>query len=178
MSYTAVFPLVRTRAFSGAFDYSVPAELEARLIPGALVAVSLGSQTVIGVVLEVRAQTAHEGRMLPVRDLLDVPAIPADLLDLARRIEHYYLTSFAAALTLVCPPLGALKVARQYELTAAGRAALGAGEEALGRLDGLKLPAGPLTRLADKYRRRGWVRVAYCVHVVGAAPVSLSLIHI
>jgi len=175
MSYTAVFPLVRTRAFSGAFDYSVPAELEARLIPGALVAVSLGSQTVIGVVLEVRAQTAHEGRMLPVRDLLDVPAIPADLLDLARRIEHYYLTSFAAALTLVCPPLGALKVARQYELTAEGRAALGAGEEALGRLDGLKLPAGPLTRLADKYRRRGWVRVAYCVHVVGAAPVSRVL---
>ena len=175
MSYAAVFPLVRTRAFSEAFDYSVPAELEERLIPGALVAVSLGSQTVIGVVLEVRAQTAHEGRMLPVRDLLDVPAIPADLLDLARRIEHYYLTSFAAALTLVCPPLGALKVARQYELTAEGRAAQGAGEEALGRLDGLKLPAGALTRLADKYRRRGWVRVAYRVRVVSAAPVTRVL---
>ena len=83
MSYAAVFPLVRTRAFSEAFDYSVPAELDGRLIPGALVAVSLGSQTVIGVVLELRAQTAHEGRMLPVRDLLDVPAIHADLLDLA-----------------------------------------------------------------------------------------------
>ena len=117
MSYAAVFPLVRTRAFSGAFDYLVPAELEGRLAPGALVAVSLGPQTVIGVVLELRDETAHEGRVLPVRDLLDVPAIPADLLALARRIEEYYLTSFAAALTLVCPPTGALKVVRQYELT-------------------------------------------------------------
>ena len=175
MSYAAVFPLVRTRAFSEAFDYSVPAELEGRLTPGALVAVSLGSQTVIGVVLELRAQTAHEGRMLPVRDILDVPAIPADLLDLARRIEHYYLTSYAAALALVCPPLGALKVVRQYELTAQGRAALGAGEEALGQLDSLKLPAGLLTRLADKYRRKGWVRIAYRVHVVGAALASRVL---
>ena len=175
MSYAAVFPLVRTRAFSGTFDYSVPTELEGRLAPGALVAVSLGPQTVIGVVLELRAQTAHEGRMLPVRDLLEVPAIPADLIELARRIEHYYLTSFAAALSLVCPPLGALKIARQYELTAEGRAALGAGEEALGRLDGLKLPAGPLMRLADKYRRKGWVRIAYRVRVVGAASASRTL---
>ncbi|MFA9471453.1 MAG: hypothetical protein ACERNK_12840 [Deltaproteobacteria bacterium] len=66
--------------------------------------------------------------MLPVGDVLDVPAIPADLLDLARRIEQYYLTSFAAALTLVCPPAGALKIVRQYELTAGGHAALGAGD--------------------------------------------------
>ncbi len=94
MSYAAVFPLVRTRAFSGAFDYGVPDELEGRLAVGALVAVPLGAQTIIGVVLELRSETAHEGRVLPVGDVLDVPAIPADLLDLARRIEQYYLTSF------------------------------------------------------------------------------------
>ena len=175
MSYAAVFPLVRTRAFSGAFDYLVPAELEGRLAPGALVAVSLGPQTVIGVVLELRAETAHEGRVLPVRDLLDVPAIPADLLKLARRIEDYYLTSFAAALTLVCPPTGALKVVRQYELTRAGEAAREAGESDLDEVAGLKLPAGPLERLAARYRRKGWIRIAYRVHVAGAAPASRRL---
>ena len=92
MSYAAVFPLVRTRAFAGAFDYSVPPELVGKLEPGALVAVQLGSKTVIGVVLELRPTTAHEGRVMPVRDLLDVPSIPADLLELAHEVESYYLT--------------------------------------------------------------------------------------
>ena len=175
MSYAAVFPLVRTRAFSGAFDYLVPAELEGRVVPGALVAVPLGPQTVIGVVLELRDETAHEGRVLPLRDLLDVPAIPADLLELARRVEEYYLTSFAAALTLVCPPTGALKVVRQYELTHAGDVAREAGESDLDQVAGLKLPAGPLERLAARYRRKGWIRIAYRVHVAGAAPASRRL---
>ena len=175
MSYAAVFPLVRTRAFSGAFDYLVPPELAGRIAPGALVAVPLGAQTVIGVVLEVRGETAHEGRVLPVRDLLDVPGIPPDLLELARRIEVYYLTSFAAALTLVCPPTGALKVVRQYELTKAGEAARAAGESDLDEVAGLKLPAGPLEKLAARYRRKGWVRISYRVHVAGAAPASRAL---
>ena len=175
MSYAAVFPLVRTRAFADAFDYLVPDELEGRLVVGALVAVPLGAQTIIGVVLELRPETAHEGRLLPVRDLLDVPAIPADLLELARRVEQYYLTSFAAALTLVCPPTGALKIVRQYELTAGGRAARAAGEAGLDEVAGLKLPAGDLMRLAERYRRKGWLRIAYRVHVVGASPAGRSL---
>jgi primosomal protein N' (replication factor Y) len=175
VSYAAVFPLVRTRAFAGAFDYSVPPELVGKLEPGALVAVQLGSQTVIGVVLELRPATAHEGRVLPVGDLLDVPSIPVDLLELAREVQSYYLTSFAAALSLVCPPTGALKVVRQYELSAGGRAAREAGEEGLDEVAGLKLPAGPLTRLGERYRRKGWVRIAYRVHVAGAARASRAL---
>ncbi|MBE3033209.1 MAG: primosomal protein N', partial [Actinobacteria bacterium] len=175
MSYAAVFPLVRTRAFAGAFDYSVPPELVGKLEPGALVAVQLGSQTVIGVVLELRSTTAHEGRVLPLRDLLDVPSIPADLMELAREVESYYLTSFSAALSLVCPPTGAFKVVRQYELTAGGRAAREAGEEGLDEVAGLKLPAGPLTKLGERYRRKGWVRIAYRVHVAGATRASRAL---
>jgi primosomal protein N' (replication factor Y) len=175
VSYAAVFPLVRTRAFAGAFDYSVPPELVGRLRPGALVAVQLGSQTVIGVILELRATTVHEGRVLPVRDLLDVPAIPTDLLELAREVETYYLTSFSAALSLVCPPTGALKVMRQYELTAGGRAAREAGEQGLDEVAGLKLPAGPLTKLGERYRRKGWVRIAYRVHVAGVTRASRAL---
>jgi primosomal protein N' (replication factor Y) len=175
VSYAAVFPLVRTRAFAGAFDYSVPSELAGRLERGALVAVQLGAQTVIGVVLDLRPTTAHEGRVLPVRDLLDVPSIPADLLELAREVESYYLTSFAAALSLVCPPTGALKVVRQYELTAGGHAAREAGEQALDEVVGLKLPAGSLTRLGEHYRRKGWVRIAYRVHVAGALRAGRAL---
>ncbi len=120
MSYAAVFPLVRTRAFAEAFDYEIPRELAAGALPGALVAVPLGAQTVIGVVLEVREQTAHAGRVLPLRDVLRVPAIPEELLGVARRVQQHYLTSFSAALALVCPPTGALKIERRYALTHAG----------------------------------------------------------
>ena len=169
-SYAAVFPLVRTRAFAEAFDYEVPRELQGRTSPGALVAVPLGAQTVIGVVLEVRPSTAHAGRVLPLRDVLSVPAIPAELLDVARRVERHYLTSFSAALALVCPPTGALKVVRQYELTEAGRAAADAGEGRLHELAGLRLQSGRLTPAAERYRRKEWLRVSYRVHVVGVAP--------
>ena len=159
MSYAAVFPLVRTRAFAEAFDYEVPSELEARAVPGALVAVPLGAQTIIGVVLEVRPSTTHAGRVLRLRDVLSVPAIPAELLDVARRVERHYLTSFSAALALVCPPTGALKIVRQYELTEAGRAAADAGESQLRELAGLRLQSGRLTPAAERYRRKEWLRV-------------------
>jgi primosomal protein N' (replication factor Y) (superfamily II helicase) len=173
--YAAVFPLVRTRAFAEAFDYEIPRELAAAALPGALVAVPLGAQTVIGVILDVRGQTAHEGRVLPLRDVLRVPPIPAELLAVARRIEQHYLTSFAAALALVCPPTGALKIARRYAVTDAGVAAAGAGETRLLELDGARLQAGPLAADAERYRRKGWLRVAYRVHVVGVAPTGRSL---
>ena len=170
MTYAAVFPLVRTRAFSGAFDYEVPRELAARAVPGALAAVPLGAQTVIGVILAVSDSTSHEGRVLPLRDVLHVPPIPEELLELARTAERFYLTSFANALSLVCPPTGALKIVRQYELTDAGRAAAESGEGQLLELAGLRLRSGRLTPAAEKYRRKDWLRVSYRVHVVGVTP--------
>ncbi len=170
VSYAAVFPLVRTRAFAEAFDYEIPPELAARARPGALVAVPLGAQTVIGVVLGVRDTTDHAGRVLPLRDVLRVPAIPAELLEVARRVVEHYLTSFSAALSLVCPPTGALKIVRQYELTDPGLAAADAGESRLRELAGLRLQSGRLTPVAERYRRKGWLRVAYRVHVVGVVP--------
>ena len=168
MSYAAVFPLVRTRAFAQAFDYEVPAELRSTLGVGALVLVPLGARTVIGVVLDLHDVPRHAGRLLPVGDVLDVPAIPADLLALAVRIEQYYLTSYAAALPLVCPPTGGLQLVRRYALTMAGKAAGEAGEEGLEALDGLRLPAGAQARTAERYRRKGWLRIATSAHVVGA----------
>jgi primosomal protein N' (replication factor Y) len=170
VNYAAVFPLVRTRAFSEAFDYEVPGELAGRAVPGALAAVPLGSQTVIGVILAVSDTTSHEGRVLPLRDVLHVPPIPEELLALARSIEGHYLTSFANALALVCPPTGALKIVRQYELTEGGRAAADAGEDQLRELAGLRLQSGRLTPAAERYRRKGWLRVSYRVHVVGVTP--------
>ena len=175
MSVAAVLPLVRTRAFAEPFDYAVPPELHGVLEPGALVAVPLGAQTVVGVVLELRVQSRHEGALRPVAGHLDVPHIAPELLNLAARVQRHYLTSLGAALALVAPPTAALRVVRRYVLTAAGRAAVEAGETELAGRDGLRLPAGALRRTAERYRRKGWLRLGHEVHVVGEAPPSPTL---
>ncbi len=168
MSVAAVFPLVRTRAFAEPFDYALPAESGAEVARGDLVAVPLGATTVIGVVLALREHSAHVGTLRAVKDVLDVPRIETGLLDLAERVRRHYLSSTGSALALVAPPTAALNVTRRYELTEAGRAALEAGETDLEQVDGLKAPGGALRPLAERYRRKGWLRVAYRVHLVGA----------
>src|SRR5512134_3599935 len=99
--------------------------------PGSLVAVPLGRQTVLGVVVGLSALTAHGGRILPLRDVVDLPPIPAELLELAGRVRDHYLTSLGVALALVSPPASALKLEKTLSLTDAGRSALERGEEAL-----------------------------------------------
>ena len=173
--YAAVFPLVRTRAFAEAFDYLVPPELEAA--PGPVRWWPSRSAR--------RPWSASSSRCATDRGTQGVSsrctasstsAHPRRPLELAAQVERYYLTSFAAALALVCPPTGALSVLRTWELTDGGRAALQAGEERTRALDGAKVSGGPAGRLAERYRRKGWVRVAYRVHVSGAAPVSRQLV--
>ena len=172
MSYAAVFPLVRTRAFDEAFDYEVPAELQGRLVRRrARGRARWAPQTVIGVVLELRAETR-------ARRPGAARARPA------RRAGHP--GGAAGAGRTRAPPTtsprsprrwrssarrpGALKVVRQYELTAAGGGAADAGETGPCRARrASSCRRGSLRRAAERYRRKGWLRLAYRVHVVGGA---------
>jgi primosomal protein N' (replication factor Y) len=167
MTCVAVMPLVRTRAFDEPFEYTLPAELEGLVDEGSLVVAPLGAQTVLGLVLERRPTPRHAGVLAPLDDVLDLPRVPADLLDLAGRIADYYLAPLPAALALVAPPTAALRIERRYALTDAGRAAAEAGDEALLALDGAAARGGAVTRAAQRFRRRGWLRTSYDVHVVG-----------
>ena len=174
MTYAAVFPLVRSRAFAKPFDYVVPDELKAQVCPGSLVAVPLGAQSVLGVVLELRDTTAHEGRILALGGAVDLPQIPSDLLRLAERVHEYYLASPAASLALVAPPLAAVKLEKLYALTADGQEAMHGGETALARLVTPR-PVRQRTTLA-RWRRRGWVRAVYRLHVTQAEKPSRVLV--
>jgi len=163
--YAAVVPLLTARALEEPFDYLVPDDLAAHLRRGSVVAVRLGAQTVLGVVVGVSDTSSHTGRHLPVLSVVDVPAVPDDLLDLALRVREHYLTAAGTALALVLPPAGALKLRRVLEPSAAGRAALAAGERgaaALARYEGGATP----DKASAGLRRRGWLSVAYRLHVV------------
>ena len=173
--YAAVVPLLTARALEEPFDYLVPDDFAAHLRRGSVVAVRLGAQTVLGVVVGVSDTSSHTGRHLPVLSVVDVPAVPDDLLDLAVRVRERYLTAAGTALALVLPPAGALRLRRVLEPSAAGRAALAGGERgaaALGRYEGGAAPDGAAAAL----RRRGWLAVAYRLHVVSAPPAPRRLV--
>ena len=169
VAYAAVFPLVRTRAFAEPFDYVIPEDKALLVVPGSLVVVPLGPQTVLGVVLETNFRTSHRGKVLPLHDVVDLPPVPAELLALAWRVRDYYITSTAASLALVTPPAAAMAVEKRYRLTPGGRAALAAGELALA-----PFAAGLPVRQADaaavrRWRRKAWVETAYQLRVTGSA---------
>ena len=175
VSYAAVFPLVRTRAFARSFDYDVPRELSRRVAPGSLVAVPLGAQTVIGVVLALRDVDHARGP----------GAAPARRLARARRSPptcSQWRGASKGTTSLRSPPRSrwcARRPARSRSCastnsrTPAGGAE--AGESALHELAGLRLAGGRGTPAAERYRRKGWLRVSYRVHVVGVTPPGRSL---
>ncbi len=98
-----IVPLVAARALDGALDYAVPGALDAAVVPGSLVAVRLGPRAVLGVVMS-RAAPTHVGRLQPVAGVVAAPAVPADLLDLARWVARRTLSPLGTCLKLVLPP--------------------------------------------------------------------------
>jgi len=95
--------LVEARSLDRAFDYAVPPELDSAAQPGSLVACSLGSRRVLGVVVS-REPPTHTGRLASLLGIVDVPPIPPDLLDLVLWTAEYYRAPIASALRLALPP--------------------------------------------------------------------------
>jgi primosomal protein N' (replication factor Y) len=166
--YAAVFPLLAARALTAPFDYVVPEGLVARVETGSLVAAPLGRQTVLGVVVGLAAVTAHGGRILPLSDVIDLPPLPPELLEVAGKVRDYYLTSLGVALALVTPPATALKLEKTFSLTESGVAALAAGGDELARFARPSVPVPTSKGLVERLRRRGWLQPGYRLKVVGA----------
>ena len=89
---------------SGAFDYAIPAELDAAIVPGCLVVVPFGKQTVQGIVLHCMAEPSVPETRL-IQALLDPqPAITAQQMRLAEWMAEQALTPLSACLELMLPP--------------------------------------------------------------------------
>ena len=108
---------VNVPSLSGTFDYHLPPELEGKTIPGVLVTVPFGRQTVQGVVLELVSQPMVS-ETKPVIGLLDpLPVLTAAQIALARWMAGYFLDSLAAGIDLMLPPGLGQRADTQYELS-------------------------------------------------------------
>ncbi len=161
--YAAVVPLIRTRAFAEPFDYLIPPRLAERVVVGSLVAAPLGSQVVLGVVVGTALTSPHADRALELRDLIDLPPVPGELVEVAGRLARHYITSLGGALTLIAPPAAALRLERTAVLTAAGHAAWQAGRADLAIYADDVPVRGALRADRDLAagRREGWIEVVY-----------------
>ena len=87
------------------FDYQVPAELSEDAVPGARVRVRFGSQRVTGFIVE-RAETTDVAKGLqPLLSVLSrIPAVSAEIFDLAEALADRYASTVANVLRLAVTP--------------------------------------------------------------------------
>lgn len=87
------------------FDYQVPAELSEDAVPGARVRVRFGSQRVTGFIAE-RAETTDVAKGLqPLLSVLSrIPAVSAEIFDLAEALADRYASTVANVLRLAVTP--------------------------------------------------------------------------
>ncbi len=119
-------------ATSAAFDYWIPDGLS--VARGAIVRVKLAGRALAGVVVDVvPASDVASEKLQPLGEVRqDLPAMPADLLDLAEFVARYYQESLGLVLAQMLPSLVAAprratasrRGASAMRLTASGRTAL------------------------------------------------------
>ncbi len=153
----------------------MPADLDARAVPGALVAVRLGKRAVLGVVVGREAPT-HEGRLQPVAGVVDAPAVPPDLIELARWVAARTLAPLGACLRLVLPPGSEGALRRGPEGTWRLGAPTGQGRERLvaRAVEGAAEPAARRAAvLAELRSAGGTMPAAELVRVAGTTMPTL-----
>ena len=108
---------VNVASLSGTFDYHLPPDLEGKIVPGVLVTVPFGRQTVQGVVLELVSQPMVS-ETKPVIGILDpLPVLTPVQVALVRWMAGYFLDSLAAGIDLMLPPGLGQRADTQYELS-------------------------------------------------------------
>jgi primosomal protein N' (replication factor Y) len=87
------------------FDYVVPAELDADVVPGARVRVRFAGRKVDGFVLDRAQASAHEGRLGRVEKAVSPEVVlRPDVVRLCRAVADRYAGTFADVVRLAVPP--------------------------------------------------------------------------
>jgi primosomal protein N' (replication factor Y) (superfamily II helicase) len=99
--------MTTARALRGPFDYRLPQGLHAGVGVGSMLVVPFGRRQILGVVTAIsdHSDVSEEKLLVPVRVLDEgSPALPPDLVALARWLAKEYCSTLARALSLVLPP--------------------------------------------------------------------------
>ena len=117
-------------AADAAFDYWIPEGLA--VDRGALVRVRLGRRSLKGVVVDVAPTTdVPRDKLQPIDELCsEIPALPADVLELARFVASYYQEPLGQAHAQMLPPLASATTRIARKKAAAEAAAAAGGENA------------------------------------------------
>ncbi|MFS0885497.1 primosome assembly protein PriA [Aeromicrobium sp. 179-A 4D2 NHS] len=95
------------------FDYAVPEDLAEGVVPGCRVKVRFAGRLVDGYVLELAADSAHEGSLAPVAKVVSSePVLTPEVAALARALADRYAGTVADVLRLAIPPRHARAEAR------------------------------------------------------------------
>ncbi|NVI88679.1 primosomal protein N' [Actinomadura sp. BRA 177] len=87
------------------FDYLVPAEMDAKAVPGCRVRVRFAGQLVDGFLLERAAESGHDGKLLFLeRVTSSEPVLTPEIAALVREVADRYAGTFADVLRLAVPP--------------------------------------------------------------------------
>ncbi len=87
------------------FDYAVPRTLAETAVPGVRVKVRFAGQDVDGFVLERGSETAHTGRLQPLRRVVSAePVLAPEIIALSESLAHRYAGARSDVLRLAVPP--------------------------------------------------------------------------
>ena len=115
MPFARVAIDVKTRALAAPFTYTVPARLDASVVPGCCVVVEFGRRPAVGYVLAVD-ETLDPGltgaRLLPIQQVLSEALFLPEAGDVAQWIAQEYASSLADAVRLFLPPGFTAKMVR------------------------------------------------------------------
>jgi primosomal protein N' (replication factor Y) len=156
---------------SGPLTYAVPPSLRSRVLPGQRVRVRLGKRRVTGLIWALAESPPAGIEPREIESLLDLePALPEELLELARFTSAYYLAGAGDVVAAMLPQDLPAWGDQTVELTPGGAMAAlhDPGDEALrstllaaGRIRRgellLTLPAIDLNERLDRWLREGWL---------------------
>ena len=115
MPFARVAVDVKTRALAAPFTYTVPARLDASIVPGCCVVVEFGHRPAVGYVLAVD-ETLDPGltgaRLLPIQQVLSEALFLPEAGEVAQWVAQEYASSLADAVRLFLPPGFTAKMVR------------------------------------------------------------------
>ena len=115
MPFARVAVDVKTRALAAPFTYTVPARLDASVVPGCCVVVEFGRRPAVGYVLAVDETLDPRltgARLLPIQQVLSEALFLPEAGEVAQWIAQEYASSLADAVRLFLPPGFTAKMVR------------------------------------------------------------------